>query len=196
MDYKIIAGCLLIMYGIVKIAFLMYELTSNNRKTDKTFAGMFLLLVLLAFGLYSFLHGIGILIYNSRFGEFIHSTSTLGVVYIVFGVTLIELYTLIAYTSLPISKDTTQINKYKLVGIGGGIIFLMALNSKLLWDKVRGKQLPNSLDFNIWVLLLWFIVLFSCLLAVLIESRSIFKGNGVQSELASLAALFLNANVG
>lgn len=194
MDYKVIIGSLLILYGIAKVGFSVVELTPNH-ESDKTFAGRFLLVTLLAFGIYSLLHGIGMVLHETTFGKFVHSTSTLGVVYMVFGMTLIELYALVAYTDLPISKDPAKLGKYKLIGIGGGILFLMSLVGKLLWDKFRGRQPPSILDYGVGALCFWFVILFSCLLTVMVESRSIFKGEGTKSELVSLAALLLNANV-
>lgn len=192
MDYKIIIGILLILYGVAKVSLSIWELRPNDTNSDKTFAGRFLLIVLLTFGIYSFLHGIGMVLHETSFGKFVHNTSVLAIVYTVFGVVMIELYSIIAYTDVPISKDKNKVNKYKLVGVGGGILFLMFLVLKLLWDRFRGRELPSSLDFSTLTLCVWFILLFCSLLAILLDAKAIFKGGGISSELSSLASLILN----
>ncbi len=159
MNYKFIIGVILILYGIFKIIFSIYELRPAKTQEEKhTFADNLLIIILLIFGIYSLLHGIAMLFHTSMFGQMVDNVNTFGVIYMIFGIIMIEVYSIIVYTNIPIPKNENKMEKYKLIGIGGGITFILALLMKLVWYKYFNKDL-GYWNFSLNVLLYWTILL-------------------------------------
>jgi hypothetical protein len=95
---------------------------------DKTLAGDFYEYVLMIFGIYTIIMGLSllhILPYNVR--VIIENKMFVYSVFIILGLTLVIFYSLVVFTKLKISKsdDEKNIFYYKLLGIGGGISFLI-----------------------------------------------------------------------
>lgn len=190
MDYRIIIGVILILYGIFKIIFSYHELRDEKRKED-TFADLFLIILLLIFGIYSLIHGIAMIIHNTAFGKAIDNINTFAILYIIFGVLMIELYAIVVYTNIPIPKNENKMEKYKLVGIGGGILFFLALIIKLIWYKYTNKD-SGYWDFNIYILLYWMIL--CSFVFVLYFWNTYFKVKDErQTNLAFLTAIAMNS---
>lgn len=190
MDYRIIIGVILILYGIFKIIFSYHELRDEKRKED-TFADLFLIILLLIFGIYSLIHGIAMIIHNTAFGKAIDNINTFAILYIIFGILMIELYAIIVYTKIPIPKNENKMEKYKLVGIGGGILFFLALIIKLIWYKYTNKD-SGYWNFNIYVLLYWMIL--CSFVFVLYFWNTYFKVKDErQTNLAFLTAIAMNS---
>lgn len=188
MDYRLIIGILLILYGLFKIGFSIFELRPDQ-KEKQTFADTFLIILLLLFGIYSLLHGIGMIIRDTAFGKTINNLNVFAIVYTIFGIAMIELYILIVYTKLPIPKDENKMTKYKLVGIGGGILFLIILLLKLLWYKFTNKEIDGYWNFNIYIILYWFIFLTVIFTIIFIKS---YRDIDEKTDITSLIAITLN----
>jgi hypothetical protein len=95
---------------------------------DKTLAGHFYEYILMIFGIYTIIMGISllhILPYGMR--VIIENKIFEYSVFIILGLALVIFYSLVVFTNLPISKsnDERNIFYYKLLGIGGGISFLI-----------------------------------------------------------------------
>ncbi len=96
--------------------------------SDKTLAGHFYEYILMLFGVYTIIMGFSYLHILPVSVRHIVETKTFQYpVYIIFGLILIIFYTLVSYTNLPIdhSDKEEDLFHYKLIGIGGGISFLL-----------------------------------------------------------------------
>jgi hypothetical protein len=95
---------------------------------DKTLAGHFYEYILMLFGVYTIIMGLSFLhIFPDNIRYRLEHNTVQYTVYIVIGLILIIFYSLVSYTNLPIehSKDETDMFHYKLIGIGGGVTFLL-----------------------------------------------------------------------
>lgn len=144
----IIAG-LYILYGIIKISLgltVMIVPTEDLKKTkplkslakhseDKTFAGRFYEYVLLAFGVYTIIYGLNMLhFFPDNIYETIDRKETEYTVFIILGLLLTIVYALVLYTDAPISKDMKFEEHYKVLGLLGGLSFLVM---PLIWEMVE-----------------------------------------------------------
>lgn len=191
MDYRIIIGGILILYGIVKIIFSFYELNDEKRKHEDTFADKFIIILLLLFGIYSLIHGIAMIIHNTVFGKVIDNINTFGIISIIFGVVMIELYAIIVYTNIPIPKNENKLDKYKLVGIGGGICFFLALFIKIVWYKYHNKNV-GYWDYSIYSLLYW-IILLSFIFILYLWNTYFNTKNEMGENISFLTAIVMNS---
>lgn len=148
MEYKYILGILYLVYAIVKITVglaLMFLPLSIIEKTpilkifiketaDKTFAGRFYEYILLAFGIFSLFEGLALLDQlPPQYSKYFESKWTEYIVFIILGILLTVFYILVLYTDLPISKSKTDNNHYKILGLGGGISFLIM---PIIWEAM------------------------------------------------------------
>lgn len=96
--------------------------------TDKTLAGHFYEYILMLFGVYTIIMGLSYLhILPQSIRNIIETKTFQYPVYIIIGLILIIFYSLVSYTNLPIdhSHKEEDLFHYKLIGIGGGISFLL-----------------------------------------------------------------------
>jgi hypothetical protein len=96
--------------------------------SDKTLAGHFYEYILMLFGVYTIIMGLSYLhILPVSIRHIIETKTFQYPVYIIFGLILIIFYSLVSYTNLPIehSHKEDDLFHYKLIGIGGGISFLL-----------------------------------------------------------------------
>jgi len=99
---------------------------------DDTLAGHMIDYILLAFGLFTILHGSALMeVFPMKTNNYIESKNFQYLIYTLLGIFSIIFYTLVLYTKLPISKDPRQYNNYKLYGYLGGISFLLV---PLIWE--------------------------------------------------------------
>ena len=193
----VIVGYILLIYGILKVAFCIillalpekYRGNSAFFKRDPTAAGTILDIVLFLFGVYTILHG-SAMIRKSRHThiDLIEHIYTIIALYGSLGIFMIVFYTLVVYTNAPISKDKTEMSKYELVGIGGGIGFLTALFAMLLWNAGRGYMFGSMVAFDgdtiLWSLLFGLgLVAFACL------CKNVLKKEGITSKRKEIVTL-------
>lgn len=153
MNSKYIIGILYLLYAIVKISsglaimFLPLEIIDKTpilnifvkEAADKTFAGRMYEYVLLAFGVFSLFEGLALLDQLSpKLTVLLESKWTEYTVFILLGIILTVFYSLVLYTDLPISKNKTDNDHYKILGLGGGISFLVM---PLIWEFM-GHTIP------------------------------------------------------
>lgn len=144
----IIAG-LYILYGISKVSLgitvMMVpseELKKNKvlkglakHTQDRTLAGRFYEYILLAFGIYTIIYGLNMLhMFPDNIYERIDRKETEYTVFIVLGLLLTVFYTLVLYTDVPISKNMKYEQHYKILGLLGGISFLIM---PVLWEMAE-----------------------------------------------------------
>lgn len=192
--YRIVIGVLLIMYGIFKICLAMATLFLPKEhhvpfgfllKDDHTLAGIMLDIVLLLFGIYTIAHGLALLelIYTSV-GDHLNSREFNKVVYALFGVFLLVFYTIVTTTHW-IKKDPTQDMTYRLVGIGGGLLFLLGAVGINAWDAAYAGQ-PG---LHMWIaaaLVLLFAFIALTVFALRTRKRS---DRSLRGEIVSLAMI-------
>jgi hypothetical protein len=94
--------------------------------TDETIASKAVESCFMIFGLYSLLHGLDELkILPHKVRHALHSQLTDRIVYGGLGVFLTSFYSAVIYTKLPIPKDKNNLQHYKLLGLVGGLTFLI-----------------------------------------------------------------------
>jgi uncharacterized membrane protein len=134
------AGILYLLYGVVKItvglAIFLLSINTISKMpilklfakaaADKTFAGRMYEYVLLAFGVFSLLNGLSLLeLLSPKVSKYFENKYTEYTVFIILGVILTVFYSLVLYTDLPIQKNTADYDHYRLLGLFGGISFLV-----------------------------------------------------------------------
>uniref|UniRef100_A0A6C0BLM2 Uncharacterized protein n=1 Tax=viral metagenome TaxID=1070528 RepID=A0A6C0BLM2_9ZZZZ len=134
-------GALFILYGLIKVLivlsltwFIPHDLEKKLSTIeglnlivsgDTTLAGRMVEYILLAFGVFSIVHGLALCgAYSHSFERYIESKNLQYSVYTALGVFSILFYSLVLYTPLPISKDPKGTDHYKLYGFAGGLSFL------------------------------------------------------------------------
>lgn len=142
---KIIIGIIIIIYGFIKSIFSIFEifLPEKYRKSipfitsDRTVAGLFMIEVLLAFGIYSIFHGLSILqIMPTNFNNIFDNFITTYIIYGLFGIILIIFYIYILFTNINISKDMTRISTYEIGGLSSGITFITSILVIKLYNNI------------------------------------------------------------
>jgi hypothetical protein len=145
----IILGILYILYGVVKIVIglLIMMLSAeeiskipilkmfSKEAEDKTLAGRMYEYVLMAFGVFTIVHGLIIFKLLPLWFEelFVHKTVQYGSL-IIFGLIMTIFYALVLYTDLPIDKSTKDTDHYLTLGFVGGITFLLM---PVIWELIE-----------------------------------------------------------
>lgn len=132
MTTEFMFGVCFLMYGLVKIALAIITLSLPDHikekirlvfTNDTTLAGVAFDGVLIAYAIYSIIHGLNLLGYDvPNFTESIMFKSSF---YILLGLFLIIFYSLVLFTQVPISKLQRQYQTYEILGLGGGVCFLI-----------------------------------------------------------------------
>ena len=151
-----------LFYGITKILIglsLMTFPAEILRKTpilnrfviiaaDTSLAGHYYEYILMIFGLYTIIMGISLFhIFPYFIREKIENKKFEYSVFILLGLSLIIFYILVLYTDLPISKSKNEYDRfhYKILGIGGGISFLII---PIIWELI-GYFFPIFNSYNL-----------------------------------------------
>jgi len=104
--------------------------------SDKTLAGRFYGYALMAFGCFTIIHGLAMLhVLSDAVHDAMEHRYTQYIVFTIIGVAMTLFYALVLYTNLPISKSrkATDMTHYKILGLYGGISFLVM---PLLWEII------------------------------------------------------------
>lgn len=156
-----------IMYGCFKLALglnnlLLSEAQRQNLRTqypyikalittDTTIAGMAFDLVIVVFSLYTLSHGIYLLrtIRHKTFNSLMSSHTMTYVLYGLTGLFMIVFYSMIVYfgyiaEKLHITWKKDQVNTYKLMGIGTGVIFILSFILSYLYFNYRKVRRPEQ----------------------------------------------------
>ena len=201
---SLIIGITLILYGIAKIFIgttsLMVD-SVNKRKLedfipplkwvyvdDETLAGSIIEVVFISFGVYSLLHGLSY-IHVLDDGQFTENNQISLITYTVFGLILTILYSIIVYTNVRISKDITQYQRYKLIGIFGGLTFLIMIPLTLIYPKLVNFQITD-IGMYLWSLLT---VIILCLMYKILKDTSVLrKEDTLSKDIITLVMIPLN----
>lgn len=143
---NVVVGWALIVYGLVKMAIcLTWLLPEDYSKRipflgghrDRTTAGIVLELILFGFATFTLMHGMSMLrMFSARTSHAIDNPVTTSAVYGAFGVFMVAFYWAVLYTDLPISKSPKETLTYKLLGLGGGLAFVIMTLSVVVWHIV------------------------------------------------------------
>ncbi len=179
--FYILLSLILILYGIIKIiiGILSYstDKTRNYFKNipifkffitkDRTISAKIFDTSILLFGIYSFLHGLAMLeLFSNKVNKILESRILLYSLCIILGTFLVIFYYIICYTKNDIEKKEEYINKYKLEGIGSGIVFLLTIPLMILYDYYIIKTIQiNTTQYIINILS---IIILSIILIILI----------------------------
>ena len=143
---RYLAAFLYIFYGITKVIIGLSVMSLPTKYiaqipvfkwfikaiSDKTFAGRFYEYVLLIFGFYTILHGLALFnTFPKKINNYIENPRVTYAVFEIFGIVLTVFYFLVIYTNLPIDKDKSSYNDYKLFGLSSGILFIIL---PILWE--------------------------------------------------------------
>jgi len=154
-----LVGIILVIYGFIKIfvgTTTVYASENFREKIEKaipiskhlyvddhSLAGVILEYIFIIFGIYSFLHGLAYLqVLPTKFGTFVNANNTAYWLYGVIGIFSIIFYYLVAYTNSKIPKESNAINRYKLVGILGGLLFLMTIPALMIFTAIIQEKQP------------------------------------------------------
>jgi hypothetical protein len=143
---NIIHAWWLIIYGILKIIVCICDLLPPIvfpfkipfLTHDMTLAGLVLVIIFLLFSIYTFFQGLTML-YNLPY-KFFTNIYTNYIVYITFSIILLVFYSLVLFTNLDISKDEKHKSSYEVIGLGGGILFLVTVLILLIINKIKHYQ--------------------------------------------------------
>jgi hypothetical protein len=156
----LIAGAGLTLYGLLKV-FVGTTATMASEETkhkiiklipalkafygsDETTAGKVIEYVFVLFGLFSVLHGLDKLnVLSDKMSHVLESKYTNYTVYTAIGLFLTVFYSLVVYTDADIEKDVKQLAHYKLMGIAGGLSFLICFPIYVLVYHQKGA--PQNL---------------------------------------------------
>lgn len=165
--YKLIVGILGIVYGVGKIIVGAVALSMSDEtrarlakdpfwrlvfSTDTTLAAQFIEIALVVFGIYTIANSLDI------FGivkmPFINTRTFLYSFYGIIGIILVAFYYLVVYTNAPISKKEEYMTRYKIVGLIGGILFLITTPVYILYHQIIDHggiagALRNSLVYTL-----------------------------------------------
>jgi len=146
MEGQYLIATLYIFYGITKLIIGLSLMTFPieiikkipvlnwfiKQVADKTLAGRFYEYVLLFFGVYTILHGLALFgVFPAKYNALVEKKWVLYSIFLFLGSILTIFYCLVLYTDLPISKNKDDYSDYKLLGLGGGIGFLVF---PLIWE--------------------------------------------------------------
>ena len=145
----IIIAILYILYGIIKIiiGFVVMFLTPEQIEKlpllsslskaagDKSLAGLLYEYVLMAFGVVTILHGLILFGIMPLWFETIFVTKTVQyIILTIFGLIMSIFYSIVLYTDVPIDKNSEYNDHYLILGLVGGITFLLM---PLLWEIIE-----------------------------------------------------------
>jgi len=102
---------------------------------DDTVAGSMYEYVLLAYGIFTIVHGLALMhVFKDTWNKSIESKSTQYSVYLVLGVVSLVFYALVLHTNLPISKDRDKYHNYIIYGYLGGLSFIVV---PIFWEVLE-----------------------------------------------------------
>jgi len=180
MEFVIIKGVLLVIYGILKSLLCIGELIPERivkrvvdwkiLTHDLSTAGLLLILIFLIFSIYTLFHGLSYLkIAPKKIGKFYSYIYSSVIAYFIFGIILVSLYGLILLTDI-INKNEKHNDTYKIVGFTGGIIFFISALVALI--------IKRKFNYLSLFLLLTLIIILIGISVMLIASVYIEKQNG------------------
>jgi hypothetical protein len=153
MELREIVGISYLIYGLIKVCvgLSLIILPSDILKKipaisklgehkDTTLAGKMYEYVFLIFGFYTVLVGLSLLhVFNPSWRHYFEQRQTEYAVVLALGAFLVAFYVLVLYTDVPISKNPDNRNYYLLLGLGGGLSFMLL---PILWEA--------TMYFNPW----------------------------------------------
>jgi hypothetical protein len=154
---------------------------------DKTFAGVYTEVILILFGMYSFLHGASILgITRGRFASIFDHPSFFAVVNFAFAAALIAFYSIVLFTDVPIQKDRQYLGHY-WIALATGVAFLAMPVGLVWWQSIVADNGAAILASTL--------AMFATLLVILVLVRIAFqyKKKKMDAVLLSLITVPLNA---
>lgn len=170
-----------ITYGLLKITIGIFALVAPQHLRDKlqhnkiakelissdiTIAAQMIEVALLVFGAYTLVHGLDTL--GVVDVPWIHSHTFVLILYISIGVVLTLFYSLVLYTSIPIPKDKNETNRYTLVGLIGGLSFLIMTPLYILYHEVHNNVATFFLS-------LLFTAILICIMIIILLNTFVFK---------------------
>lgn len=194
---KHVIGSVLIILGLSKVTVgvLALALSANVKPhwfkqltgSDDSTAGRVLETVLVVFGLFSLIHGMALLNLFLPFTAFAENHAVQYTIYVTIGVLFTLFYWLIVYRSLPVSKAANSSARYILMGIAGGLLFLITAAVAHAWRT--GSMLSVFAAVVLFVL----IVLYSLDAVRRNRSPKDNKNNSIFNDLIALSMIPFNA---
>jgi len=154
------SGAVLMLYGMIKIAiglcimFVPYKYIEENGlltkyiSDDPTFSGRFIHYVLIAYGLFTWTHGVS-MIRNTEFKKaWIHMVNgTIGII-------LTAYYYLVLYTNTSLPKDAKYRNNY-MHDLIVGLSFVLFVPAWMIYDAVKPSTKSYAIQIGVGVALLY-----------------------------------------
>ena len=132
MGLQAVLGGVLVAYGIAKIALAVVDETPSLRARvpyldahyDGSTAGHALRAFLVAFGVYTVVHGLALLqVLPAAVGSFAATFAVYGTI----GVLMTAFFGLVVYGPRGVNRDPAYAGEYRVLGLGGGLMFLTTL---------------------------------------------------------------------
>lgn len=125
---------------------------------DRSFAGFYSELGLIAFGLYSFFHGLAILRWlPSILNALLGTQTSLIYFYTVFAIAFIGFYSLVLFSHLPIDKNLEYEANYWL-NIAAGCFFIWVILLVFLWTAFKQSNFYGLAFWTVVFLLLTYTI--------------------------------------
>lgn len=192
-EIKYLTGTLYLLYGIIKVSVGISLLLIPSDKIkklpvlklfaaeleDTTLAGRLYEYVLIIFGIYTIIFGLALFnLYPYEYRNFLENKYTEYSVFIIIGLILTIFYSLVLYTKLPISKNMKYEDHYKLLGLIGGLSFLVM---PLIWEILEYiNPVLNNMSYELRSLTILggsilFIIILGLIYTFYIKDKKKFK---------------------
>lgn len=181
--FYILLSLILILYGFIKIIIGLLSYSTDKIRNyfrnlpifsffitkDRTISAKIFDTSILIFGIYSLLHGLAMFqVFSHKINNILESRDLLYSLCIILGTFLVIFYYIVCYTKNNIEKKEEYINKYKLEGIGSGIIFLLTIPLMIFYDYYIIKTIQiNTIQYIINIISI--IILLIILIILIID---------------------------
>jgi hypothetical protein len=207
---QILLGIILIIYGCFKLFIgIVTTLMSSEFKQkilfqfpylnklipeDETIASKAIEITFIIFGLYTLLHGLDkFSLLSTKTKNKLEARQTIYLLYGVIGTFLTIFYYLVVYTNINIEKDKKEINRYKLIGIVGGLSFLIMLPIMILIHKLSDSGFKYLLTDNISIISIISIIIITYFIYRILKETMFNKNDTVVQDLITLSMIPLNS---
>lgn len=115
--------------------------------TDTTVASHGIEIALVFFGIYSIVHSLNYI--GIIDAPFINTRTFIYAFYTILGVLMITFYYMVIYTKIPIPKKTDQMARYTVIGLVGGMMFLIMTPLYILYHQLIDHGMYGALTHGI-----------------------------------------------
>jgi hypothetical protein len=207
---QILLGIILILYGFFKLfigiitIFMSFEFKQKilfkfpflNKliPEDETTASKAIELTFIIFGIYTLLHGLDkFSLLSAKTKNKLEARQTIYLLYGLIGTFLTLFYYLVVYTNVNIEKNKKEINRYKLIGIVGGLSFLIMLPIMILIHKFSDNGFHYLLNDFISIISIISIIIIIYYIYRILKQTMFNQNDTIVQDLITLLMIPLNS---